>query len=138
MGFESQVWCSKSEIYTQYSSHRHPWGFESQVWRSKSEIHTQYSSHRHPWGLNPRSGVVSLKYILNILVINIRGVNPRSWHSKSEIYTQYLPPAYEVWGQGNIFTGMCHSVHGVCGSAFPQYHGDATPDGCTPRRQTVN
>ena len=33
-----------------------------------------------------------------------------------------LPPANEIWGQGNVFTHVCHSVHRGGGGWLPSMH----------------
>ena len=52
-----------------------------------------------------------------------------------------LPPKYEVWGQSNVFTGVCHSVHGgggVCLPTMPRGRQTPWPGGRQPqaRRQS--
>ena len=42
-----------------------------------------------------------------------------------------LPPANEVWGQGNVFTPVCHSVHRGQGG-LPTWGGSTSRGGLYP------
>ena len=67
------------------------------------------------------------------------GSSKKYWVYKVSCSSLFFPTSrfyyhrHMGYGGGNVFTGVCHSVHRRGGFAFPQCHGKAYP---APSRQT--